>query len=72
MTPRYRCPWCASFTHHSSKEVRKHILKVHRTVLIKGLGLIESFTTRNPSDPRIIDLNRSPRLNPGVSGEGDS
>ncbi len=72
MTPRYRCPWCGSFGRHSSKEVREHILKAHKAVLIEGLGILEAFTTRERYDIPRNAANGPPPLNPGVSGEGDS
>ncbi len=72
MTPRYRCPWCGSFGRHSSTEVRKHILKAHKAVLIGGLGLLESFGTRKPLDPPRNAAEPHRPLGPGVSGEGDS
>ncbi len=74
MSPIYHCPWCVVTERgaRGSALVRKHILEAHRGLLIRGLGLLESFDTRKTLDPRRIDLKRPPPLNPGVSGEGDS
>ncbi len=48
MTPLFRCPWCihAERGVKASALMRKHILEGHRAVLIRGLGLLESFDTR--------------------------
>ncbi len=83
MTLRYRCPWCGSFSSPKGKDVREHILKAHRALLIHRLGLLESYGFRKPLDPPRNAAKRhhvhasgmpchcdSP--NPGVSGEGDS
>ncbi len=74
MTPLYRCPWCVLVERgaRAAALMRKHILNVHRGLLIGGLRLIESFTTRKPLDPSRIHSTALPPLNPGVSGEGDS
>ncbi len=72
MTLRYRCPWCGAFGRHLPKEVRKHILKAHRAILVGELGIIETFTTRKTPDPPRNAAKGRPPLNPGVSGEGDS
>ncbi len=74
MTPLYRCPWCVQVERSvmAPARMRKHILEVHRDLLIRGLGLLESFGTH------VKELTRSryptTRLDtsPGVSGEGDS
>ncbi len=74
MTPLFRCPWCAIVERgaRASAVMRKHILEAHRGLLIRGLGLLESFTIRKPLDPPRNAANGHPPLNPGVSGEGDS
>ncbi len=74
MTPLYRCPWCIHVERGTRRSalMRKHILERHRAALIGGLGLIESFDTRKTLDPPRNAANEVSRLNPGVSGEGDS
>ncbi len=74
MTFLYRCPWCVQVERDvtASARMRKHILKAHRALLIEGLGLLESFDTRNPARRPPEALKPHPPLNPGVSGEGDS
>ncbi len=74
MSPIYHCPWCI-VTERGTRApalVRKHILEVHRAVLIRTLGLIESFGTRKTLDPPRNAANPRRPLNPGVSGEGDT
>ncbi len=48
MTSPYRCPWCVIVERGpmAAPRMRKHVLKVHRALLIRGLGLLESLTTR--------------------------
>ncbi len=50
MTPRfrYRCPWCVHVVGglQGPALMRKHILESHRALLIGGLGILESFSTR--------------------------
>ncbi len=73
MTPLFRCSWCV-VTERGAKAsalMRKHILERHRAVLIRGLGVIESFGTRKTLDPPRNAANPRRPLNPGVSGEGD-
>ncbi len=74
MTPLYRCPWCIQVERGvlAPARMRVHILVAHREVLIRGLGLLESFDTRKSLDPPRTGLTPHPPLNPGVSGEGDS
>ncbi len=74
MTPLYRCPWCIQVERgmKAAALMRKHILKVHRALLIMGLHPIEAFDTRMTLDPPRNALNRPPPLNRGLSGEGDS
>ncbi len=83
MTPLFRCPWCAIVERgaRASALMRKHILKAHRAVLIRGLGLLESFGTRKGLDPPRNAAERPPRMyskretdtiNRAVSGEGDT
>ncbi len=74
MTPLYRCPWCIQVERGMSAPalMRKHILQAHRALLIRGLGLLESFTTRKTRYPPRNAANAHPPLNPGVSGEGDT
>ncbi len=45
---RYRCPWCVVVERgvKASALMRKHILERHRALLIRGLGLLETFATR--------------------------
>ncbi len=74
MTPLYRCPWCVHVQRglKASVRMRKHILERHRDVLIRGLGLLESFGTRKTPDPPRNAANRPRTLREGVSGEGDA
>ncbi len=74
MTPLFRCPWCVVVERGVRAEalMRKHILERHRGLLIRGLGLLEAFGTRNPARRPPEALKPHPPLNPGVSGEGDS
>ncbi len=69
---RYRCCWCGSAVSSSAKIMRKHIIERHRMALELALRPIESFSTRKPPDPPRNGLERPPRTNHGVSGEGDS
>ncbi len=64
MTLLYRCPWCVHVERgmKASALMRKHILERHRGLLIRGLGLLESFSTRKPLDPpRNAANGRPPR-----------
>ncbi len=74
MTFLYRCPWCVHVERgvRATALMRNHILRRHRNVLIRGLGLLEAFDTRKPPDPPRTGLEPHPPLNPGVSGEGDT
>ncbi len=74
MTPLYRCPWCVLVERGvmAPAHLRKHILEVHRALLIRALEVLESFTTRKTLDPPRNALKPHPPLSPGVSGEGDS
>ncbi len=74
MTPRYRCPWCdhTMVGMKASALLRKHVLERHRALLIKGLGILESFTPRKPLDPPRTAAKRPRTFQEGVSGEGDS
>ncbi len=70
----HHCPWCVVTERgaRASALMRKHILEAHRGLLIRGLGIIESSSTRKPLDPPRSVLKVHPPLNRGVSGEGDS
>ncbi len=74
MTTLYRCPWCATVERgaRASALMRRHVLERHRLLLIRGLGIIEAFTTRKTLDPPRNAAKPHPPLSPGVSGEGDS
>lgn len=74
MTPLFRCPWCIHVERGMKAPplMRKHILERHRMLLIRGLGIVWTFSTRHPSDPSRKGLTAVHELNPGVSGEGDS
>ncbi len=88
MTPLYRCPWCVVVKRglSASAIMRKHILERHRAVLIEGLAVIGSFTTRHVGDYPGNGAKPDPGTNhthasgmpcrcganAGVSGEGDS
>ncbi len=79
MTTRYRCPWCATVERgaRASALMRKHVLERHRLLLIRGLGIIESFGTRKTPDPPRNAANGPLRrtwevLREEVSGEGDT
>ncbi len=72
MTSRYRCCWCGSAVSSSARTMREHVIMKHRMALERALHPIESFSTRKPPDPPGNVLERPPRTNSGVSGEGDS
>ncbi len=72
MTARYRCCWCGSAVSSSARTMREHMVERHRAGLERALHPLESFRTRKPLDPPTNVLERPPRTNPGVSGEGDS
>ncbi len=75
MSPIYHsCPWCVVTERgvRASALMRKHILEAHRGLLIRGLGLLESFTTRDPLDPPRNVSNEGTVTSSGVSGEGDT
>ncbi len=70
----YHCPWCVVMESGpgAAALMRKHILEAHRGLLIRALGLLETFGTRTPLDPPRNAANPRRPLKPGVSGEGDS
>ncbi len=43
MTPRYRCPFCGSFSGKPAKDTRQHIILRHRAALELALHPIEAF-----------------------------
>ncbi len=70
----YHCPWCV-VTEKGARAgaiIRKHILEAHRSLLIRGLGLLEAFGTRDIVSYARNAANGHPPLNRGVSGEGDT
>ncbi len=72
ISSRYRCCWCGSAVSSSAKTMREHVVERHRVALERALRPIESFSTHKPPDPPRNVLERPPRMNPGVSGEGDT
>ncbi len=71
MTLRYRCPWCRT-VRMSAPKIRFHIMDAHRAVLIRGLGILETFGTRKEPDPPRNAAKPVYGSNRGVGGEGDS